>query len=35
VIAEVLKVRIDEAMFQRLAGTAGSICQPALAEALG
>jgi shikimate 5-dehydrogenase len=30
VIAEVLKVRIDEAMFQRLAEIAGSICQPAL-----
>ena len=31
VIAEVLKVRIDEPMFQRLAAVAEAICQPALA----
>ena len=30
VIAEVLKVRIDEAMLQRLAAVAGALCQPAL-----
>ena len=35
VIAEVLKVRIDEAMFQRLAVVAGEICQPALPASLG
>jgi shikimate 5-dehydrogenase len=35
VIAEVLKVRIDEGMFQRLAVAAGAICQPALAATLG
>jgi hypothetical protein len=31
VIAEVLKVRIDEPMLQRLAAVAEAICQPALA----
>jgi shikimate 5-dehydrogenase len=30
VIAEVLKVRIDAAMFQRLGAVAGAICKPAL-----
>lgn len=35
VIAEVLKVRIDEAMLQRLAAVAGAVCQPALAASLG
>ena len=35
VIAEVLKVRIDEAMFRRLAAIAGAICQPALPVRLG
>ncbi len=35
VIAEVLKVRIDEAMFRRLAAVAGAICQPALPASLG
>jgi len=35
VIAEVLKVRIDEVMFQPLAAVAGAVCQPALAASLG
>jgi hypothetical protein len=35
VIAEVLKVRIDEALFQRLAVVAGAICRPALPTSLG
>ena len=29
-IAEVLKVRIGEPLFQRLAAVAGTVCQPAL-----
>jgi oxalate decarboxylase/phosphoglucose isomerase-like protein (cupin superfamily)/shikimate 5-dehydrogenase len=35
VIAEVLKVRIDEPLFRRLAMVAGAICQPALPASLG
>jgi len=35
VIAEVLKVPIDEAMLQRLAVVAGALCQPALPASLG
>jgi shikimate 5-dehydrogenase len=35
VIAEVLKVPIDEAMLQRLAVVAGALCQPALPAAMG
>jgi len=35
VIAEVLKIRIDEAMFRRLAVVAGAVCQPALPAARG